>query len=308
MTSFAMIAGMMPMALGFGEGGEQTAPLGRAVVGGLAAATLATLFVLPLVFAIVQRRATTQIRLARSRRSKQFSIRETDRSCSRDTIRSTCIEAPVVFAMASLVIRSSVGCWRFHSGAAPVNVQTAQPKRGPIARRITLPAEIAPYQQATLYAKVAGYLKSISVDKGDIVKQGDLLAEIEVPELFADRAKFAAEVQVAEIDYKRSSKCAEESSGSGRPANRRRRQRRNSMWRVQIRSGMTPSEFHENYCSVFRSNYEAVGRSGSFYSRRYLGDRGPERCPFDCNGLRYCPCPGGDSRSRRSRLSTKVCL
>jgi membrane fusion protein, multidrug efflux system len=109
----------------------------------------------------------------------------------------------VVFAMASLLILPSAGCWRFQSGAAPVNVQTAQPKRGPIARRITLPAEIAPYQQATLYAKVAGYLKSIPVDKGDIVKQGDLLADIEVPELLADRAKFAAEVQVAEIDYKR---------------------------------------------------------------------------------------------------------
>ena len=58
MTSFAMIAGMTPLALGLGEGGEQTAPLGRAVVGGLAAATIATLFVLPSVFAIVQRRTT----------------------------------------------------------------------------------------------------------------------------------------------------------------------------------------------------------------------------------------------------------
>ena len=51
MTSFAMIAGMMPLALGLGEGGDQTAPLGRAVVGGLILATLATLFVLPPVFA-----------------------------------------------------------------------------------------------------------------------------------------------------------------------------------------------------------------------------------------------------------------
>ena len=57
MTSLAMIAGMMPMALGIGQGSEQTAPLGRAVVGGLAAATLATLLVLPSVFTIVQARA-----------------------------------------------------------------------------------------------------------------------------------------------------------------------------------------------------------------------------------------------------------
>jgi multidrug efflux pump subunit AcrB len=53
MTSAAMIAGMIPMALGFGEGGNQTAPLGRAVVGGLAAATITTLFFLPSVFALV---------------------------------------------------------------------------------------------------------------------------------------------------------------------------------------------------------------------------------------------------------------
>jgi multidrug efflux pump subunit AcrB len=56
MTSAAMIAGMLPLAIGFGEGAEQTAPLGRAVVGGLVAATLATLLVLPAVFAIVQGR------------------------------------------------------------------------------------------------------------------------------------------------------------------------------------------------------------------------------------------------------------
>ncbi len=60
MTSFAMMAGMFPMALGLGEGGQQTAPLGRAVIGGLAAATIATLLVLPSIFAIVQRRSPTR--------------------------------------------------------------------------------------------------------------------------------------------------------------------------------------------------------------------------------------------------------
>lgn len=49
-----MIAGMVPMALGLGEGGAQTAPLGRAVIGGLLLATAGTLFVLPAVFALAQ--------------------------------------------------------------------------------------------------------------------------------------------------------------------------------------------------------------------------------------------------------------
>lgn len=57
MTSFAMMAGMIPMALALGEGGEQTAPLGRAVIGGLAAATLATLTVLPTVFTLMKGRS-----------------------------------------------------------------------------------------------------------------------------------------------------------------------------------------------------------------------------------------------------------
>jgi multidrug efflux pump subunit AcrB len=58
MTSAAMIAGMIPMALAFGEGADATAPLGRAVIGGLAAATVATLFVLPSVYSLVQQSAS----------------------------------------------------------------------------------------------------------------------------------------------------------------------------------------------------------------------------------------------------------
>jgi multidrug efflux pump subunit AcrB len=59
MTSCAMIAGMLPMALALGEAGQQNAPLGRAVIGGLAGATLATLLVLPAIFTLFQNRAKT---------------------------------------------------------------------------------------------------------------------------------------------------------------------------------------------------------------------------------------------------------
>ena len=55
MTAIAMIIGMVPMALGLGEGGEQNAPLGRAVIGGLLFATVATLFFVPTVFAAVRK-------------------------------------------------------------------------------------------------------------------------------------------------------------------------------------------------------------------------------------------------------------
>jgi multidrug efflux pump subunit AcrB len=52
MTALAMIIGMLPMALGFGEGGQQNAPLGRAVIGGLVFATVATLLFVPVIFSI----------------------------------------------------------------------------------------------------------------------------------------------------------------------------------------------------------------------------------------------------------------
>jgi multidrug efflux pump subunit AcrB len=58
MTSFAMIAGMIPMASGLGEAGDQSAPLGRAVIGGLAASTLAALFIVPLVYGWIQQKAS----------------------------------------------------------------------------------------------------------------------------------------------------------------------------------------------------------------------------------------------------------
>ena len=60
MTATAMVFGMLPMAIGFGEGGAQSAPLGRAVIGGLLLATFATLGVLPAIYAILQGHAAAR--------------------------------------------------------------------------------------------------------------------------------------------------------------------------------------------------------------------------------------------------------
>jgi membrane fusion protein (multidrug efflux system) len=92
------------------------------------------------------------------------------------------------------------------NAAAPASAATVtvvKARRGSISRTIALPAVIRPRAQAVLYAKVAGYLKTIRVDKGDSVREGDLLAEIESPELVADLARQEAEVAVAETAYRR---------------------------------------------------------------------------------------------------------
>jgi RND family efflux transporter MFP subunit len=86
--------------------------------------------------------------------------------------------------------------------AAP-EVGVTTPRRGEIFRFVTLPGTLRANQQVTLHAKVAGYLKTITVDNGDTVKAGQVLAEIEIPELVAERARHEAELKVAKLEAQR---------------------------------------------------------------------------------------------------------
>lgn len=94
------------------------------------------------------------------------------------------------------------------SAAAGADIPIAKLQRGDITRWVTLPGEVKAYQQATLYAKVGGYVEKVNADIGDEVKQGSILAELEVPELLADRAKAKAELDLAQIEYDRASEAA----------------------------------------------------------------------------------------------------
>src|SRR6266853_1019431 len=107
----------------------------------------------------------------------------------------------VVLTAIALGVQSSCDWLQPQAPATPV--QTIHPKCGEIVRRITLPGNVMAYQKATLYAKTAGYLKSINVDKGDTVTEGELLAEIEAPEMLADLLKAKAEAEAAQLDSER---------------------------------------------------------------------------------------------------------
>lgn len=89
------------------------------------------------------------------------------------------------------------------SAASGLDLPAAKPATGTINRWVSLPATLAPWQQVMLHAKVTGYISAISVDKGDAVKSGQVIARIEVPELQADLAKSKAEVNAASIEVKR---------------------------------------------------------------------------------------------------------
>jgi membrane fusion protein, multidrug efflux system len=79
------------------------------------------------------------------------------------------------------------------TGLAQLELSIASPSHGSIVRYVALPGSLVAKQQATLHAKANGFLKTITVDRGDSVKKGQLIAELDCPELVADVTKFEAE-------------------------------------------------------------------------------------------------------------------
>jgi RND family efflux transporter MFP subunit len=92
--------------------------------------------------------------------------------------------------------------------AAPIEVKAVHPHRGEVSRFINLPGEVRPLYEVTLFAKVDGYLDKLTVDKGDSVRAGELIADINVPELRANLVKYKAELELAEAEFKQAANNA----------------------------------------------------------------------------------------------------
>jgi len=93
----------------------------------------------------------------------------------------------------------------------PVDVQVTKPVRRPLVYTITLPANISPRYQTTLYAKVAGYLKWIGPDKGDHVKKNQVVAIIDAPEVEEQYQQAVADYKIKKITFQRLDKVLHES-------------------------------------------------------------------------------------------------
>ncbi len=93
----------------------------------------------------------------------------------------------------------------------PVEIQVTQPTRQDLTYTIALPANIAPLYQTTLYAKVSGYLKWIGPDKGDWVKNNQVVAIIDAPEVEEQYQQAAAEYKIKKITFERLNKVLHES-------------------------------------------------------------------------------------------------
>ena len=159
MTALAMIIGMVPMALGLGEGGEQNAPLGRAVIGGLVLATVATLFFVPAVFALLHGRNGR----------RRDGARVTGSECR--TVRSS---GPIVGGVLLLAVGAGARVLgHLHARASALDVVTKEtrelaradrgvvitPERGAPQQEIVLPGTMQAFTDAPIYARTNGYLQ-----------------------------------------------------------------------------------------------------------------------------------------------------
>ncbi len=218
MTTCAMVAGMVPMALALGEGGQQMAPLARAVIGGLIAATCTTLFVLPSLFAVAQWRG--------GRRSASLDPDDADSPhYDRDGEANGVADAPRGSAavrglalLALALLLPLAGCNRPSEVAAPQApaaapaVTVVKPKKDTVRRTIEQPGRVEAFEETPIYAKIAGYVRKFTVDIGAPVKEGDLLAELWVPEMEQDVKKKEATVvqKAAEVEQAKKLRAAAE--------------------------------------------------------------------------------------------------
>jgi membrane fusion protein, multidrug efflux system len=108
--------------------------------------------------------------------------------------------------LALAIIAGLLGCGRPADPAreaSPPRVVVVRPQRGDAVRSITLPGDLVGFYESSLFAKVTGYLNSISVDKGDWVKAGQIIAQIEVPELRQRLERAHASLEVERVTYER---------------------------------------------------------------------------------------------------------
>src|SRR5271156_3584858 len=125
------------------------------------------------------------------------------------------IRTGVVTAILSIAVLGAAGCdtpVTSMTTVQKVTVDVVHPIRGQIAKDIDLPGDVVGFYEAALHAKVTGYLKSISVDKGDSVKKGQVLAELEVPELQSNLMQSQANLEMQRITYDRMKKVQQSDS------------------------------------------------------------------------------------------------
>ena len=199
MTSIAMIAGMIPMASGLGEGGDQIAPLGQAVIGGLIASTLASLLILPAVFTMVQRKASIQsLSLDPEDPESNFFRNKLQTSISMNTLKSLIIVGTMTFGIMSCNSEAETTDGKAQKEEQAPATEMAVVQSLKPGKQLTLPGELKPWNKVSIYPKVKGFVKTVNVDRGTMVRKGQILATLEAPEVLSELSQAKAQLIASE--------------------------------------------------------------------------------------------------------------
>ena len=182
MTALAMLAGMLPMALGLSEGGRQQAPLGRAVIGGLLGSLVAVFIITPKAFALVRGNASrTNASLDPTDPESRFYEPNLDQP--QNFVLEGLIKPSSMIIVAALLFGfpNSQAAIAQDSVLPKVTVATASQAR--IERKVEQPGQVEPRFSAPIESRVSGLINTVLVDIGDHVKKGQPLIEIDAPEM-----------------------------------------------------------------------------------------------------------------------------
>ena len=117
------------------------------------------------------------------------------------TTRLTCrlrALGPVLLLLATGACRGADSTPAATPAAGPVMVDVVRVVEQPLDVQLSLPGELTPYQSVAIYPKVTGFVKTVQVDRGSLVRTGDVIATIEAPELIAQRSEVESKLQAAE--------------------------------------------------------------------------------------------------------------
>jgi RND family efflux transporter MFP subunit len=206
MTALAMVLGMLPMSLGLGEGGEQNAPLARAVIGGLTVATLTTLFFVPVVYSSWRSSSRARSDPRSPAMTMTMTTQETDpapapgathegevfepvrpsrRALGRGLGALALVRSAAIAAGVIPRVRHGAAMEREERAVQAVvpSLRVAPAERDAAAGPLVLPGTVRPLQETTMYARASGYVRKWYVDLGETVKKGQALADLDLPDV-----------------------------------------------------------------------------------------------------------------------------
>ena len=180
MTAVVTVFALLPMAIGYETGGEANIPLARAIIGGVLAATLLSLFVVPVLFYLSNKKSSIKMK------PNHISL----------------IFIPLLAILFSSCGNNNDNQKKQEAINTPV-VLVAHPETHPFDANLQISGTAAPDQQVKLYAMTDGFIQQLKADIGSFVKKGQTLAVLQNPDLYSQKAKLAALLKEKKILYDR---------------------------------------------------------------------------------------------------------